>query len=108
MTMITAIFTDQATLTIDISDDELTLVQMGSNKSFDLTRGTNKVPVGAGVFRVLSEAAVHVTTDTPHLYVAFTTNSKDSGFPNPPKSVVPIDPTTLHQFFVDSKGESIP
>ena len=107
--MMTAIFTDQATLTLEISDDETTLVQMGSNKSFPLTRGTNTLAVDAGVFRVVSNGAVHVASTTPQLYVAFTTtNSKDSGFPNPPKSTISGGATALADFFRNSKGGGIP
>ena len=113
--MITAIFTtNKTTLTIETSE-MLTLVQMGrEDQPIELTEGVNNIPVGAGVFQVLSKALVRVTADTPDLYVAYTTtNTKDGGFPDPPKSVtvdsvkLNIDSTAVRQFF-DARGDKAP
>lgn len=105
--MITAIFTnhDNATLTIETTE-ALTLWQLGTGRQFELNPGVNTHCVGSGVFKVVSEFPVHVTADTTQLYVAYTTtNSKDRGFPDPPKLWVPtVNDTILQDFFVNLRG----
>lgn len=83
---------DKTTLTIQTSED-LYLEQMGvADQRIKLTRGVNNVPVGAGVFRVLSKAPVSVTADAQDVQITTTTGDKDGG---------PIEP-------LDAKGQSAP
>ena len=107
--MITAIFTNSQKTTLTIETAELlNLVPMGhEDQPIELGLGVNNIVVGGGWFKVLSKTPVRVTADTPDLFVASTTNSKDGGFPDPPK-LPTIDQTVLHQFFVDARGQMAP
>jgi hypothetical protein len=110
--MITAIFmNEKATLTIETSEALILeqLVQEGAPIEIELSSGTNRVPIGPGVFRMLSKSAPRVTADTPNLYVAYTTtNNKDTGFPDPPKSPeVSPDSDAIKHFF-SARSQSAP
>jgi hypothetical protein len=106
--MITAIFTDQkTTLTIE-TPEELNLEQLGLETPLArLVPGVNQVVVGAGVFKVLSKTALRVSADAPNLYVASTLNTKDSGFPDPPRLPVTTS-TQLREFLIDARSEPAP
>lgn len=83
---------DKTTLTIETSED-LYLEQTGvADHRIKLTRNVNNiVPVGAGVFWILSRQPVSVTADSLDVQIT-TTGDKDGG---------PIEP-------LDAKGQSAP
>lgn len=85
---------DKTTLTI-VTKEDLYLDQMDAAgqqiKQIKLTQGVNNIPVGAGVFRVLSKAPVTVTADTADVQIAATAGDKDGS----------IDP-------LDAKGQAAP
>ena len=108
--MRTAIFTTQETtlnITVDAREaEQLSLVQMGrENATIRLNRGNNSVPVGPGVFKVLSEFTVHIAGTGADLWVASTIKDKDGNWPDP-RRLQAIDGDALLKFF-EAKGESL-
>ena len=109
MPMMTAIFTSETTtLTIE-TEETVVLEEMeptGLTKVVSLRAVTHgKVAsVGPGVFRILSNNPVWVTSDRGELWVASKAGSKDGPFPNPPK-VTSYD--ALQRLFA-ARGEAPP
>ena len=83
---------DKTTLTIETSED-LYLERPGvADQRIKLIRGVNNIPVGVGVFRLMSNAGVSVTADSPDVQITTTTVGDKDGS---------IDP-------LDGKGQSAP
>ena len=113
--MRTAIFTVQATTLKIQTSEAVQLVQMGSAKNVSLVSGANTIPVGPGVFKVVSSNPVTVaaavdptgTTASPEIQVLTSTADKDGTWPDPQKTAViqkpmttlGVDSTALQQFF---------
>ena len=109
MPMMTAIFSDHAetTLTIETSED-LNLVAMANQEQpIGLKIGRNEITVGPGIYKLLSNNNVRVTSVAP-IYVAITAGTKDGTFPDPPK-LTSINATTeqVRQFFA-AKSQPAP
>ncbi len=104
--MYTAIFTgDNTTLDIETTE-ELHLLQMGRTEPpIVLTAGTNHVPVGAGVFKIVSE---HEITVTPNANIEVSaTNDKNGNWPEPKRIQRGVDRAALNEFFADAKGYAV-
>ena len=70
---------DRTTLTIETSEDLFLEKTGAADHRIKLTRGVNNIPVGAGVFRVLSKAPVNVTADAPDVEITTIGDDKDGG-----------------------------
>jgi hypothetical protein len=115
--MITVIYTAKAAkLTIDATHiaERLSLQQMerdgqATQKQL-LGAGTvTVVNVGAGVFKVLSDA-VHITTDLAGADEAKVSiiDNKDDPPPDPPKLTITFDKAAHRAFVIDGRGGSLP
>lgn len=115
--MRTAIFTaKETTLTIQVSEPAQLVAMTSGVKPFPLTKGTNTVTVGAGVFKVQSTSAVSMTTSpvgvtsaTGAFQVLATADDKDGDWPDPQKSMVTlgVNTTSLSQFFTVPGAKSL-
>lgn len=107
MPLMTAIFSDHAetTLTIETSEDLDLVAMTNQEQPIVLKNGLNQVTVGPGIYKLLSNSNVRVTSVAP-IYVAITGSAviaggtKDGQFPDPPK-LTSVNATTeqVRQFF---------
>jgi len=100
----------QTILNIDTSGstDLLNLEQMeNADHPIVLKPGINKIPVGAGIYRVLSNGKISITTDTINTMIVVTFGKDDPG--DPPKLPKLFSPE-VHAFFTANTelGESAP
>jgi hypothetical protein len=115
--MRTAIFTarNDTTLTIKVSEDEVVdLVQMGqmgqTQRIARLSHGVTSVIVAAGVFKLVSNAAVKVTAETAEVKVVATLSNKGD-WPDltlaQEARTSGHDPREVAKFFTDAKSAPI-
>jgi hypothetical protein len=105
--MRTAIFTSQSTTLFIVTRENASVEQMGPDgrtaaDPIRLGAGDNKVPVGPGVFRILSKNPVSVTTDVADLHVFSTPRAanKDDDFPDVAAgSLLGVSSDALRAFF---------
>jgi hypothetical protein len=100
---------DNTTLTIDTHEDAY-LEQMGQGDTpVRLKAGHNKVTVARGVFKVLSNKLVQVTSTGDHAAVVTPEKTDDPLHPTRPLAIrFEFDPDTVRSFTEDSRGSALP
>jgi len=101
--MYTAIFTDESTTLLIETAEDLYLLQMGEEAPIPLHSGTNRIDVGAGVFKIVSELDVTITTHTNNIEVS-TIKDKNGDWPDPKRAQQHVNRAALGKFFADAKG----
>lgn len=101
--MRTAIFVyEPTTVTITTKEADVALTRLDGATPVAFSPG-KPVALDAGIYKVVSVAAVTVTGEPTALYVASTTNDKDP-FPEPPPKPFTAAPITAIQGFFQIVG----